>query len=190
MLAPKTKILKLDPQQIVYISPIKATHVCFINEQIQKQKKGLVTAVLARPFYEGRYGLSSRRRHIVQLWRVLFDSGSDADLLFVKAGSNSVPYDVRMIPQAWHTSMGVFSTTKQADLDLVFPEYSHNKRFHVRPDIVEYDDKNNRPYFDMIIGTETLEKCKVLLDFDRKVIAINQIELPMRNISNLQAPNV
>jgi hypothetical protein len=42
----------------------------------------------------------------------------------------------------------------------------------------------------MIIGTETLEKFKVKLDFDQKVIAIDQIELPMRNIMNLQAPNV
>ena len=57
-------------------------------------KQTVCTAVLGRPFYDGS-GLSSIRHHIVPLWWVLLDSGSDGDLLFLKAGSKSIPYDVQ-----------------------------------------------------------------------------------------------
>ena len=70
----------------------------------------------------------------------------------------------------------------------MFPEYSHSKRFSITPDIVEFDDPKLAPPFDLIIGTATMEDLGIVLDFETKMIAIDGMNLPMRNIKNLQVP--
>ncbi len=78
----KSKPLKMTTQNTpVYISLIKTTHICCVNQNVQKIRAGLCTAILGRPFDDGS-GLSSKQRHIVPLWWVLLDSGSNGDLLF------------------------------------------------------------------------------------------------------------
>ena len=70
----------------------------------------------------------------------------------------------------------------------MFPEYSHSKRFSITPDIVEFDDPKLAPPFDLIIGTATMEDLGIILDFETKMIAIDGMNIPMRNIKNLQVP--
>lgn len=81
-----------------------------------------------------------------------------------------------------HTSVGIFRTEKQGDLDVVFPEFSNSKRIHIIDDAPE-------PMFDLIIGTETMKKLDCILDFKNKVIEIDHIQLPMRKLSALNDPN-
>ena len=153
-------------------------------------KPGRSTAVLAQPYFEGQKSLSSSRRHEVPLWRVLLDSGSDGDLLFRKRGARSlnksVPYVIRAIPQSWHTSSGIFRTEKQGECQVVFVEYSQSKRVTINPDIVEYDEKGPEPLFDLVIGTETMSRLGIILDFQTKMITIDDAKLPMRHIQSLQ----
>jgi hypothetical protein len=71
--------------------------------------------------------------------RVLLDSGSSGDLLFLKKGaSKDIPVIIRAIPQSWGTSNGTFVTDKVGDIEISFWEYSKNKKVHLQPDIVEY----------------------------------------------------
>ena len=65
-------------------------------------------------------------------------------------------------------------------LPTFFPEYSHSKRMHITPDIVEFEDKDEAPMFDLIIGTETIQRLGIVLDFKTKMITIDEIILPMR----------
>ena len=75
---PNAKRLKLAYDSPISNLPIKATHVCYINEQIHKMNKyGGSTAVLGRPYYEDQKYQSSSQSHSLKLWRVLFDSGMD-----------------------------------------------------------------------------------------------------------------
>ena len=69
---------------------------------------------------------------------------------------------MREKPQAWHTSMGIFRTTKLGDFELTFPEYSGSKRLSLQPDIVEFDEKKYKPKFYLIIGTETMQKLGIV----------------------------
>ena len=183
----KRKCPKLLFNTSPHLAPIKITQYNK-NSLVHhlKQVKG-VTAVLGMPKYDGQHSSGRQKQHF---WRVLFDSGSDGDILFQQKGArkNSVTYTKRLIPQTWHTSMGVFQTQKQGDCELAFPEYSKNKRVRVQPDIIEYEDKAAAPKFDLIIGTETMRALGVKLDFDTNMITIDQIELPMRNLSELQEP--
>jgi hypothetical protein len=56
----------------------------------------------------------------------------------------------------------------------------------VRPDFVEYDrDKLKQPVFDLILGTETMEELGIILNFKQQEITIDEIALPMRDITNL-----
>jgi hypothetical protein len=55
----------------------------------------------------------------------------------------------------------------------------------LEPDIVKYD-KNNRPQYDLILGVKTMKKYVIILDFKDKMITVDEVKLPMRNINYLQ----
>ncbi len=62
-------------------------------------------------------GLSVQKRTI----RVLLDSGSSGDLLFIKKGaSKSMATVRRAVPHSWGTSNGTFSTERVADVEISF----------------------------------------------------------------------
>ena len=101
------------------------------------------------------------------MWRVLLDSGSDGDLLFVQKGlKENVPFKERFRPQKWGTLNGTFRTTKVGNLDMIFPEFSESKIMHLKPDIVDIPEKDTKPAYDLILGTEILAKLGVILDFE------------------------
>ncbi len=57
--------------------------------------------------------------------RVLLDSGSSGDLLFMKKGSSKrISVVKRVVPQLWGTSNGTFVTDKVGDIEISFVEYS------------------------------------------------------------------
>ena len=60
---------------------------------------------------------------------------------------------------------------------------------NVQPEIVEYEETSEKPAFNLIIGTKTMEGIGIILNFADKVITIDGIVLPMRSISNLPTSN-
>jgi len=119
--------------------------------------------------------------------RVLLDTGSSGDLLFIRKGSQKyIPTMKRAVPQSWGTSNGTFKTNKVGDITLSFVDYSLSKSVHLTPDIVEYEAGATAPMYDLIIGKQTLHDIGAVLDFKEKTITIDSILLPMRNIVNLQ----
>ncbi len=91
----------------------------------------------------------------------------------------------RAVPQLWGTSNGTFQTKKVGTIDISFMEYSASKSVRLTPDIVEYLVGAPSPVYDLIIGKQTLHDIGVVLDFKEKIITIDSILLPMRNIVNL-----
>ncbi len=73
--------------------------------------------------------------------------------------------------------------------ELNFFEYSDSKRFYVEPDVVEYN-KDSKQQYDLILGTETMKEFGIILNFRDKMITIDEIILPMRNINNLQGSSI
>ncbi len=119
--------------------------------------------------------------------RVLLDSWSSGDLLFIEKGSSkNISIVRRAVPQSWGTSNGSFKTDKVGDIEISFVEYLTSKKIQPKPDIVEYNPGRGAPMYALIIGKETLHKLGVILDFKEKTIQIDKILLPMRNIANLQ----
>jgi hypothetical protein len=113
--------------------------------------------------------------------RVLLDTGSSGDLLFIQKGKIDIPIVKRAVPQSWNTSNGTFQTKKVGNIELSFLDYSTSKRVQVTPDIVEYSGETP-PMYDLI----SLHNLGVILDFKEKTITIDEILLPMRNIARLQ----
>jgi hypothetical protein len=71
--------------------------------------------------------------------RVLLDSGSSGDLLFMKKGSSKRIFIVKqVVPQSWGTSNGTFITDRVGDIEISSVEYLASKKVHLQPDIVEY----------------------------------------------------
>ncbi len=118
--------------------------------------------------------------------RVLLDSGSDGDLIFVgKDKPMLLSSSNRLVSQSWNTLNGRFQTKQKAEIELNFFEYSDSKRYLVTPDILEYD-KINKPWYDIILGVKTMKKYGIIIDFKDKMITIDEVKLPMRNINYLQ----
>ncbi len=114
-----------------------------------------------------RLGLNQPRMHLEETQRpllvkrkasrVLLDTGSSGDLLFLGKGSNRyIPIVNRADPESWSTSNGTFKTKKVGDVELSFVEYSSSKRVYLRLDIVEYPQGGTQPLYDLIIGKQTL----------------------------------
>ncbi len=51
-------------------------------------------------------------------------------------------------------------------------------------------DKDNKPQYDLILGTGTMKEFGLILNFRDKMITIDEIILPMRNINNLQGSSI
>ena len=146
-----------------------------------------MTAVLA-VMTAGRSGRrSSKKVSVKKTIRVLLDSGSDGDLLFHKKGTaKQFPYLARQVPKTWHTSNGDFHTKWKGDIQLKFFQYSNSKRVLVQPDVVEYDGVTvEKPLFDLILGTKTMDELGIILNFKQRMITIDEIDLPMQSIKNM-----
>jgi hypothetical protein len=130
---------------------------------------------------------SSKMASVKKTIRVLLDSGSDGDLLFHKKGTaKQFSYLTRQVPKTWHTSNGDFQTKWKGDLQMKSFQYSNSKRVLVQPDIVEYDGVSlEKPLFDLILGTKTMDELGIILNFKDRVITIDEIDLPMQSIKNM-----
>jgi hypothetical protein len=143
------------------------------------------TVMRGRPKH-GHHRQRSNKHYKLKLVRVLLDSGSDGDLVFVdKDKPMLLPSSKRLVPQLWNTSNGMFQTKQKGEIELNFFEYSDSKRYLSAPDIVEYD-KINKPQNDIILGVKTTKKYGIILDLKDKMITIDEVKLPMRNINYLQ----
>jgi hypothetical protein len=134
----------------------------------------------------GHHCQCSNKHYKQKLVRVLLDSGSDGNPVIIdKDKPMLLPSPKRLVPQSWNTSNGVFHTKCKAEIELNFFEYSNSKRYLAEPDIVEYD-KNNRPQYDLILGVKTMKKYGIILKFKDKTITVDEVKLPMQNITYLQ----
>ena len=117
--------------------------------------------------------------------RVLLNSGSDGDLMFHEKGTTkSYPYLTRQIPKSWITSNGIFHTKGKGSFQVKFFEYSKSKFVTLQPEIVEFEALD-KPAFDLIIGTITMEAIGIILIFFDKVITIDSIVFPMQKIASI-----
>jgi hypothetical protein len=98
--------------------------------------------------------------------RVLLDSGSSGDLLFMKKGSSKCISVVnQVVPQSWGTSNGTLVTDKVGDIEIYFVEYSASKKVCLQPDIIKYSPGEQAPMYDLIIGKQTMHDLGVKLEF-------------------------
>jgi hypothetical protein len=98
--------------------------------------------------------------------RVLLDSGSSGDLLFMKKRSSKcISIVKRVVPQSWGTSNGTFITDRVGDIGISFVEYSASKKVRLQLDIVEYIPGDQAPMYDLIIGKQTMHDLGVKSDF-------------------------
>jgi hypothetical protein len=102
--------------------------------------EGKTTAIVAvmrgRPKHSHHHQCSNKHNKQKLVWNLL-DSGSDDDLIFVdKDKPLLLPSSKRLVPQSWNTSNGRFQTTRKAEIELNFFEYSDSKRYLAAADII------------------------------------------------------
>jgi hypothetical protein len=156
------------------------------NKDPPEGKTTAIIAVMRGKPKHGHHRQCSNKHYKQKLVRVLLDSGSDGNLVFVNIDKPMLlPSSKRLVPQLWNTSNGMFQTKRKAEIELNFVEYSDSKRYLVEPDILEYN-KINMPQYDLILVVKTMKKYGIVLDFKDKMITIDEVKLPMQNINYLQ----
>ncbi len=55
--------------------------------------------------------------------------------------------------------------------------------------MIKYD-KNNRPQYDLILGTVSMKHVGIILNFRDKMINIDEVILLLKNINNLQGSSM
>jgi hypothetical protein len=144
----------------------------------------IVAVMRGRPKH-GHHRQHSNKHYEQKLVRVLLDSDSVGHLIFVdKDKPMLLPSLKGLVSQLWNTLNGRFQTKWKAEIELNFFEYSDSKRYLAAPDIIEYN-KINKPQYDIILGVKTMKKYGIILNFKDKMITVDEVKLPMRNINYL-----
>ncbi len=182
-----------DDVMLTSSSQSKELHVNHSTPTASDPPEGSTTAVVGvmRSNPKDGYTRQSSNKHCKQkIVRVLLDSGSNGNLIFVnKDKPMLLPYSKRLVPQSWNTSNGIFQMRRKAQIELNFFEYFDSKRYHVEPDVVEYDEIN-RPQYDLILSTVSMKEFDIILNFRDKMITIDESILPMRDINKLQGSSM
>jgi hypothetical protein len=80
---------------------------------------------------DGYHCHQSNKHYKQKFVRVLLDSGSDGNLVFViKDKLMLLPYSKRLVPLLLNTLNGIFHTKHKARIELNFFEYSDSNRFY------------------------------------------------------------
>jgi hypothetical protein len=103
-----------------------------------------------------------------------------------KGSSKCISVVRRVVPQSWGTFNGTFVTDRVGNIEISFVEYLTSKKMRLQLNIVEFGPGDQVPMYDLIIGKQTMHNLGVKLDFQVKIITIDKIFLPMRNIIYLQ----
>ena len=102
---------------------------------------------------------SSKKQPAIKtkLIRVLLDTGSSDDLIFIKKGSRPNITIKRKIggQREWTTSNGTFTTNKVGVVDLTFLDFSKSKKVHLTPDIIEYQHGERELLFSYFSGRDS-----------------------------------
>ncbi len=85
-----------------------------LNKDPPEGKTTAVVAVMRGRSKHGHHRQRSNKHYKRKLVRVLLDSGSDGDLIFIdKDKPMLLPSAKRLVPQSWNTSSGKFQTKKR-----------------------------------------------------------------------------
>ena len=133
-------LLPLDKINLMISSCDSMTEV---NPETLENQVTAVSAYLLPRTTSHQGNQSSTRPNPKKYWvKVLLDSGSNSDLLFMKKGSKTyIPSCRRQIPLSWSTSAGTFKTEKVGKVDINFCEFNRHTTYHEDVDIVEYTKK-------------------------------------------------
>ncbi len=154
-------------------------HSILPKKDLPEGKTTAIIAVMRGKPKDGYHRHHSNKHYKQKIVRVLLDSGSDGDLIFVnKDKPMLLPSSKRLVPQSWNTLNGIFQTKRKAGIELNFFEYSNSKRSFWEPDIVEYN-KNNKPQCGLTLGAKTMKEFGIILDLKDKMITVDEVKLPM-----------
>jgi hypothetical protein len=153
---------------------LKKKNVTPNKDPPEGKSTAIVTVMRGRPKHSHHHQRSNKH-YKRKLVRVLLDSGSDDDLIFIDRDKPMLlPSAKSLVPQLWNTSSWRFQTTQKAEIELNFFEYSNSKRYLTAPDITEYN-KINKPQYDIILGVKTMKEYGIILDFKDKMITIDEV---------------
>jgi hypothetical protein len=99
------------------------------NKDTPEGKTTTIVAVMRGRPKHSHHRQCSNKHYKQKLVRVLLDSGSDGDLVFVdKDKPMLIPSSKMLVPQSWNTLNGMFQIKRKAEIKLNFFEYSDSKR--------------------------------------------------------------
>ena len=151
----------------------------FKSRTKKKKKNGHLTTEIV--------GEIVNRDHEVTPIRCLLDTGTTSTIIlkpFVNKMSRFKHESTK-----WRTMGGTFKTRRKAQIELKFPEFSHNKTVTWIAHVDETTKKDTSQY-DMIIGTDLMSELQVKIDYETHEIEWDDVTIPMKQRGTLSDPKM
>ena len=108
------------------------------------------------------------------------------DIIFIRVEEQPIFPEHSMEPTLWTNSMGIFNTSKQGCVELMFPQQSISNTNETTLHMVEYTSSDRQPLYTLITGRKTLSKMKDIIDFKNSTKEIDSVILSMQSLSAIQ----
>ena len=136
------------------IKVVDKTTLTTLHNKVTKGE-GNVSTIAGIPLY------ANHRKYAKNAWRVLLDSGSEGDILFIHKSQtykrDCIKTKRRHAAQRCvRASIGTFSTEKVGKLEMLFPEFSSTKEVTLEPDVLSVPSDEPLPQYDLILGIQTM----------------------------------
>ena len=117
--------------------------------------------------------------------RGLLDSGTTSTILLKRYVNriNKIYKNPKKTP--WTTLGGKFFTQRKALVNFTFPEFSNTKKIEWKVHVDEHTNPDQAQY-DMIIGSDLMEKLGIELSYKNKTILWDDVSISMKNRGTLQ----
>ena len=116
----------------------------YINSNVPVNILKNITAVIAIPIFEqgSKKIMRNEKKVTRKFWRVLLDSKSDGDVIFLNEEAKSkFLIKKKLNSQKWHLSAGYFSSSKVSNVEFKIPEFSKSMMISLSPDMVRYSQE-------------------------------------------------
>ena len=110
----------------------------------------------------------------VPVIKILIDSGASSTLI-KEQYATKLRVSSNTKPTKWKTTAGVFTTTKQVNVQFILPELHEGRTICTKAHVTQHLGQ-----YDMILGRDLLKELGIIIDFANETVTWDEVSAPMK----------